>query len=99
MRFAKPNPNKQKEQERIEKESKEASDEAIGHAQNCLHTEDFLKYKKSMEVLFDKTMTELMWVEDNVFGVEQYALACKKIIGRYKNLGMLLNTVESESGK
>lgn len=99
LRFAKKDPDKKTEKERISKESKQLHDEAIGAAQNCLNAEIFLKYRREYEALEKKVIEELFLIDALETDPVKYGFQCKDVVAKLKNIRVLLGAVESDSGR
>lgn len=99
LKFGKPNSDAIKERERINKESKEASDLAIGAAQGCLQHELFKKYCDEYEKLEKLTMDRLINIDRTEEDPIKYGFAVKSIISEYRYIGTLLRGVRQEAGK
>lgn len=99
LQFRKTDPNKQSERERIAKESKQASDEAIGHAQNCLNQEDFKRYREAYERAEKLVIEELILLDETETDPVRYGFRCKDIVSKLRHIGSLLRGVKSDAGK
>jgi len=99
LKFEKPDPNKIKERERLLQEAKQASDEAVGLAQNCLNNEMFIKYKQQYERLTPMIIEKLILLDEVESDPLKYALQVKGIITEYRVIGSLLRGVKNEAGK
>lgn len=99
LRFAKKDNNRLVEKERIEKESKQAFDEAVASAQNCLQEESFVRYRADYEALQSKLFDELVYLDDNEFDPMRYGFRAKDIITKLKHIGSLLRGVKREASR
>jgi len=99
MKFQKPDPNRQKERERIAEESRQASDEVIAAAQNCLRTEQFAQYAKQLQRTHDLMWSELQWIDRHIHEPLEYAFTVKDIIAKQRHLSVLLESIHMEAGK
>lgn len=99
LQFIKKDPYKQKERERITQEAKQASDEAIGHAQNCLNSEDFNRYREGYERAEKMVIRELILLDEIETDPVRYGFQAKDIISKLRHIGSLLRAVKSDAGK
>ena len=99
LRFQKPDPKKTAEKERLEKEAKQAHDEAIGHAQNCLRDNNFIRYKEDYERTERAVIQELILLDETETDPVRYGFKAKDIISKLRHLGALLRGVNQQAGK
>lgn len=99
LRFVKPDPNKAKEKERIDKESKQQYDEAVGAAQNCLNHEDFKRYLEEYQKLEKLAIEELTIIDKTETDPVRYGFRCKDVVSTITHVGNLLRNVKSDAGK
>lgn len=99
MIFQKKNINTVTDRERIQKEARQASDEAIGAAQDCLNTEQFKHYRDQYEQMERKLFEELIWIDCNEYDPIKYGFKVKDVISKLRHVGSLLRGVYGDAGK
>lgn len=85
--------------EQIQRDAREASDAAIGHAQNCLRDESFNKYREAYELTERLVIEELILLDQIETDPVRYGFQCKDIISKLRHIGSLLRAVKSDAGK
>lgn len=99
MKFGKKDPVKEQEKKNIEENAKKASNDAIGHAQNCLRDPEFQKYKEAYERMGKALFQELIDIDMMTLDPIIYGFQCKSVVSKYRHIGSLLRAVEGEAGK
>lgn len=99
LRFAKADPNKKSEKERIEKESKQQYEEAVGAAFHLLNNEEFSKYRRAYEKLEKLAIEELILIDKTETDPVRYGFRCKDVVSTITHVGNLLRDVRSDAGK
>jgi len=99
LKFAKKDPLKVAEKERMLKEAQTAHDAAIGAAQACLGSELFKEYKKHYQAMEKTFIDELIKIDATEFDPVMYGFKVKDVVSAMRHTGVLLRGVEAGAGK
>jgi len=98
LKFQKRTSERKKSREKVIKDAKQASDDAIAAAQACLRSDLFLMYKLEYEHTQTLIIEELIALDKNEFDPVRYGFQAKDIISKLRHIGSLLRSVEGNAG-
>jgi len=99
LSFEKKDPKKEAAKQKVEKEAKQAADDAIGAANACLRSDLFTKYRLDYERATKLIIEELIMLDKEETDPVRYGFQAKDIVSKLRHIGSLLRGVKQDAGQ